>query len=59
MAFYVVSVRLPSLHANAVDAEIERPALHVGVQDRPCKTLVLLHVAALTTALTTALVVQS
>ena len=47
----VVSVRLPSLHASAVDVEIERPALHAGAQDWPCKTLVLLHVAALATAL--------
>ena len=47
-----VGVWLPSLHASAVDVEIEKPTLHVvGVQDWPCKTLVLLHVAALNTAL--------
>ena len=52
LALNFVGVWLPSLHASAVEVEIEKPTLHVvGVQDWLCKTLVLLHVAALNTAL--------
>ena len=47
----IAGIRLPSLHASAVDVEIEKIAVHIGVQDWPCKALVLLHVAALATAL--------
>ena len=46
----VAGVNAPSVHVSTVEAEIVKPALHVGTQVVPCGMLALLHVVALATA---------